>query len=230
VEIEDVIICYAKLFEDNDISRKKAKKLIKYTKELVKRGWKIDQITRKICSYHNKKGQENDIDKVFSTIFKGKKAPLKRENNLLEDKRYYHSELIRTSSKRRNINVRNGEVQVEDPPFYLYNVEIYRLENLLSYYMEYVNREDITDRLKKYNKKVLENTVNTRDLDLILFTIDYIRKSSGRSSISFPSSARKLINYFQEGREYYNNVKKNLPDKLHPFYKAYIEKVGGTDE
>ncbi|MFW6016046.1 MAG: hypothetical protein ACOCRK_06375, partial [bacterium] len=196
----DVLICYSKLFASKDIDKNTAKKVVKYTKELLKRGWKEDQITRRLCMFHKNKGKAN-IDIIFKKLFKGKKAPFKRENNLLKDKRYYHKELVNTPKKRRNINVRGGYIEIEDPPFYMYNIEIYTLDNLLDYYCNKVNSEYLNNRLKKYNKKVLKNTVSSRDLDLILFTIDYLHKLCKEKSIEFPSSSSKLINYFQEGRQ-----------------------------
>ena len=224
-DMEDILICYAKLFSNNDIDKGTAKKLLKYSKKLIKRGWREDQITRRFCIYHKNKGKNISINSMFNSLFKGKTPPFKKEDNLLEDKIYYHKELRKTPKNRRNINVRNYKVEIDNPPFYMFNVEEYKLEDMLKYYMNKVDNELINNRLKNYNRKVLKNTSEMRDIDLILFTIDYMEKLSKNSVIDFPSSASKLMNHFQDGRKYYNNVKNNMSDDLHPFYKAYLKMI-----
>jgi len=229
VDIEDILICYTKLFSNEDIDKDLAKQVVKYSKKLLKRGWKEDQITRRLCMYHKKKGNDVEINNVFGNLFSGRTPPLKKDDNLIEDKRYYHKELTNTPKSRRNINVRDGNIEIDSPPFYSFNREEYTLDDLLKYYMSKVDDDLINDRVKKYNRKVLSNTVEVRDLDLILFTIDYMEKLSKNSVMDFPSSASKLMNNFQEGKKYYKNVKNNISDKLHPFYKAYIKMLNRNE-
>jgi hypothetical protein len=224
VKIDDIVRCFFLVLHPKTVpSKKYVKQIYDESKDLLSQGWTIANITNRIvsCDINSIEGVQslNDVPYLNST------PPLKKPNNLLEDKFYYNSRLHKISEPASlDISI-EGKIIEKKEPFYLELVESFTAEDLVQHFYERLDIKDKDETLYDRNKKRINGYLKSYDLDLLLFTIDEIKRLGSVENWD-TKVAESIIYYTKEGKKRMENVKNSSSGKVHPFYKAYLKKRG----
>lgn len=218
MEIEDVVICYFKVnYPGHTPNKSDIKKIIRKTKEFLKEGWTVQQITDRIVKYKDEK--RNVFDLLHS-----EKPPFNIKGNLLEDKFYYHHRLHSVPGPNEiEIDV-DGTIYKKSHPFYLEIIDYFSLEDLVNYFH---TKMKIDDKVKfRENKHTLKYLHNNYGLDLLLFSIDEAYNYLKDKNYRLYSNARRILNHTEDAQEIINKIKDTGTTKVKPYYRAYLKQRG----
>lgn len=218
MSIEDIVICFFKvLFPGITPNKEQVKNIYIQSNELLQKGWTISNITNRIVMAD--KNNIKNIKSLNDIPYLKKKPVLTFENNLIEDKFYYHYILHKTPEPSIVEVAINGEIIKKSHPFYLELVEFFTLNDLCDYFH---NKLKITDKnVYEANKKKINKLLDSYKLDLILFTIDVIYNKMQEEGWT-AKVAETIIYNVDEGKERLKAVINNSSGQIKPYYKAYL--------
>lgn len=224
MKIDDIVRCFFLVLLPNTTpSKKYVKEIYNEAKAFLNKGWTISNITNRIvsCDINDLEGVCNlkDIPYLNCT------PPLKKPNNLLENRFYYNSRLHKISEPASlDISI-EGKIIENKEPFYLELVETFTLDDLVEHFYTKLSIKDKDETLYNRNKKRIAGYLKSYDLDLLLFTIDEIKRLGSAENWD-TKVAESIIYYTKEGKKRMENAKNSSSGKIHPFYKAYLKKRG----
>lgn len=224
--VDDVVICYFKVLQPGRIPDKQhVKQVFEQVRNLKEKGWTYQQICNRIIKIDQSGSKLND---TLSSYLSNETPPYNRNNNLLEDKFYYHHRLHIVPEPNEIRISTEGEVTKKSHPFYLEIVEFFTIKDLTNYFH---NKMGLKDSIKfRENKNTLSYLANNYSLDLLLFSIDQAYNFLKDNNYRMYSNVRKILNHIADGEDVLNQVKGISKGKVIPYYKAYLQKRGdGSD-
>lgn len=218
MNLSDVATCYFKYFKGRKPKdREEFNDIISQARYLVKKGWTISNITNRIVmADYKEEVNPGEVENLRDIPYFGATPPLFREDNLLEDRFYYHPELQKVSGPVE-INIKlNGGIEEKEEEFYLEMEEVYTLEDLLDYFMRKTDSEEV---LRDRNKNYLKKYLSRYDLEHILFAIDAVASEEHIDVVH----AGIIANYLQRGKRRYKQAKNYSNEIIYPYYRAYFK-------
>lgn len=228
MNIDDIAICFFKVLKPRSIPTKNSlKKILGEGKRLINNGWTVQQITDRIVEADMYTKHSDDMYHSLFDIpsFKEKEEPpFNKDNNLLEDKFYYHHRLHSIPEPNEIKIDTEGKIHKKSQPFYLEIIEYFDLDNLTKYFHKKMNIDDkVKYRDNKYTLKYLNNNYG---LDLLLFSIDEAYNYLKDKNYRMYSNAKRILNHTEDAYERINMIKETGSNKVKPYYRAYLKQRG----
>ena len=221
---DEVVRCFFKvLYPGISPAIEQIKDVLREAQKLNKEGWRYQDICNKIVEYDKNNATNTKPTSLYDIwYFNEQTPPLKEENNLLEEKFYYHNRLQSKPQSPRIYIDEEGNVQEDRDKYYLEIVDKFTLKDLNNYFTSTMSIED--EMIQNENYSTLEYMVNNYNIDLLLFTIDQTYNILNSKEYRLYKNISKIVQYIDEGESQYQKAKEAQKGKIVPFYRAYLEK------